>query len=102
MDDDSLRATAKKGLKRRWQRRWATICKDCGTAILFLDQTQPPVPGKKWSPWVACELYPERDGELLPWNGAISYSPRDHVKHICVSHRRKLAWVIRNKQEYDL
>lgn len=96
MDADSLQATAKTGLKRRWQRRWATICKDCGTPIIFLDNTQPAVPGKRWSPWVSCELYGEKDGELVQWAGEIAYSPLRHVKHTdCPRIRRRRAWLIR-------
>ena len=30
MDTDSLKSVAKTGKKRLWQRRWATICRDCG------------------------------------------------------------------------
>lgn len=98
MDEDSLQSTAKTGLKRRWQRRWSSICKDCGCPIIFLDNTQPPAPGKKWSPWVACEIYGHRDGELVQWQGEIAYDPSRHVKHTdCPRIRRRLAWILRTK-----
>jgi len=104
MDEDSLQSTAKTGLKRRWQRRWATLCRDCGTPILFADNTQPAAPGKKWSPWVAIELYGERDGQLMAWTGEIGYSPKLHVAHApnCIRTRRRLAWILRNKTGDDL
>ena len=92
MDADSLKSVAKTGKKRLWQRRWATICRDCGCPVLFLDNTQPPVAGKKWSPWVVVELYGQRDGELLQWGGEIAYDPRLHVKHQdCPRQKRRLA-----------
>lgn len=89
---DTLRKTAKTGLKRRWQRRWANICKDCGCPILFLDNTQPAVLGKRWSPFVAVEMYGQRDGELVQWAGEIAYDPSRHVKHTdCIGQKRRLA-----------
>lgn len=92
MDEDSLNSVAKTGKKRLWNRRWAKTCKDCGCPVIFLDNTQPAVPGKRWSPWVVVELYGQRDGELLPWGGEIAYDPRKHVKHQdCIGQKRRLA-----------
>ena len=85
--------------KRLWQRRWCRPCKDCQTPIIFLDETRPSVNGKPRGKWVVVEMYPERDGELLPWNGAIAYSPKDHVIHICVRERRRISWLIRQKDD---
>ena len=100
---DTLRKTAKTGLKRRWQRRWANICRDCGTPIIFLDNSQPPTPGKKWNPFIPVELYGHRDGELMPWSGEVSYDPRLHVRHMdCPRVRRRIAWILRQKSEDDL
>jgi len=97
---DSLRKTAKTGHKRLWQRRWANICRSCGTPIIFLDNPEPPVDGKKWSPWVLVELYGERDGELLGWSGEIAYDRRLHVKHTdCPAMKRRIAWRIRRAEE---
>jgi hypothetical protein len=100
MDSDSLKTVAKTGKKRLWQRRWASICKDCGCPIIFLDNSQPAVPGKRWSPWTVVELYGQRDGELLPWGGEIAYDPARHVKHAdCPRVRRRLAWILRQKED---
>ena len=92
MDSDSLKSIAKTGKKRLWQRRWASICKDCGCPIIFLDNSQPAVPGKRWSPWTVVEIYGQRGGELLPWGGEIAYDPLRHVKHMdCIGRKRRLA-----------
>jgi hypothetical protein len=97
---DSLAKTAKTGHKRLWNRRWAKICRSCGTPVLFLDNPEGPKPGKKWSPWVVVEMYGERDGELMGWNGEIAYDPRFHVRHdACPEVRRRLAWRIRRATE---
>lgn len=81
--------------KRLWNRRWARPCKSCGTPIVFLDNTRPVVPGKKWSQWVLVELYGERDGKLMPWEGEIAFDPRVHVEHLqCPMVRRRRAWLI--------
>ena len=86
--------------KRLWIRRWARPCRSCGTPIVFLENTRPPVPGKKWSKWALVELYGERDGVLMPWNGEIAYDPRFHVLHLeCPEVRKRKAWLIRRATE---
>jgi hypothetical protein len=85
--------------RRLWQRRWCRPCRDCSVPIVFLDETRPPINGKPRGKWAVCELYPERDGQLLPWDGSIAYSPRDHVLHVCASDRRRLAWIIRKESQ---
>lgn len=86
--------------KRLWTRRWCRPCKDCGTPIVFLDNPRPPVPGKKWSQWTLVELYGERDGVLMPWNGEIAYDARLHVEHLdCPRRKRRLAWILRQKED---
>jgi len=86
--------------KRLWIRRWARQCRACGTPIVFLDNPRPAVPGKKWSKWVLVELYGERDGELMPWNGEIAFDQRVHVEHLdCPMVKRKIAWRIRRATE---
>lgn len=100
MDADSHESVAKRGHKRLWQRRWAKICRTCGTPVIFLDNTQGPVVGKKWSPWVLVELYGERDGVLMQWGGEIAYDPRFHVRHdACPEVRRRTAWLIRHAKD---
>jgi len=102
-DPDSLKAVAKKGKTRRWSRRWAKMCDDCGSILVFLENSQPPIPGKRWSPWALVEIFGVRDGEPCFWDGSISYDPRVHVLHNnCVRNRRRIAWTIRNKVDYDL
>lgn len=89
---DSLKATAKTGLKRRWQRRWANICKDCGCPLIFLDRVTPQSDGRKASPWVPTEIYGTKNGELAPWQGEIAFDPRIHVEHRdCIGRKRRLA-----------
>ena len=86
--------------KRLWQRRWCRPCKACGTPIVFLDNPRPPKPGKKWSPWTLVELYGERDGVLMPWNGEIAFDPRLHVEHLeCPIVKRRKAWLIQRAKE---
>jgi len=86
--------------KRLWQRRWCRPCKDCGTPIVFLDNPRAPVPGRKWSQWALVELYGERDGVLMPWNGEISLDLRLHVEHTdCPRVRRRKAWLIARATE---
>lgn len=100
MDADSLKSIAKTGKKRLWQRRWASICKDCGCPIIFLDNSQPAVPGKRWSPFVPVEIHGQRDGEPLFWMGEIAYDPSRHVKHQdCPRTRRRIAWILRQKED---
>lgn len=101
-DPDSLKAVAKKGKTRRWSRRWAKSCSDCGASLIFLDNSQPPVPGQHWSPFVPVELYGTVNGEPAPWLGEISFDPSRHARHVCTRQKRRIAWIIRQTTDYDL
>lgn len=98
---DSLAKTAKTGHKRLWRRRWTAPCKECGAIIVWLDNPEPPAAGKKWSPWRMVEVFGERDGAPLFWDGSIAYNPKLHVDHypLCGAYRRRLAWIIRRERE---
>ena len=98
-DQDSLGSVAKRGKTRRWNRRWAKICDDCGEPLIFLDNSQPPTPGKHFSPFVPVELYGTVNGEPAPWEGSIAFDPSKHAKHVCVRQRRRLAWILRQKSD---
>jgi hypothetical protein len=101
MDSDSLKTVAKTGKKRLWRRRWTAPCSECGTIVVWLDNTQPPVTGKRWSPWKMVEVFGERDGESRFWDGSIAFDPSRHVDHypLCVRSRRRLAWILRQKED---
>lgn len=98
-DPDSLKSVAKRGKARRWVRRWAKQCPDCGEPLVFLDNPLPPDASKHWSPWVPVELYGTVNGEPAPWEGEIAFNPAKHAKHVCVRQRRRLAWILRQKSD---
>lgn len=98
---EPIKEIGKNGYKRLWRRRWAKVCDACGTPIVFLDNPEPIVEGKKRPAFKAVELYGERDGVLMPWNGEIAFDRRVHVEHKpnCSAHKRRVAWLIRRDAE---
>lgn len=86
--------------RRLYQRRWCRPCKECGTLIVFLDETRPPINGKARGQWAAIEIFGVRDGEPSFWDGGIAYDPSRHVIHTsCPAVRRRLRWLIERAQD---
>ena len=86
--------------KRLFTRRWTRPCKECGEIIVFLENSRALKPGKRWQRWVLVEMFGERDGEPMFWDGGVVFDPRVHVEHLsCPMVRRKKAWLIRRAQE---
>ena len=81
---------------RLYTRRWARLCDDCGKALVFLDNPGPRLEGHHYQEWIPVELYGERDGVPMRWNGEIAYDERFHVRHLdCPGARMRLAGKLR-------
>lgn len=81
--------------RRLYQRRWCRPCKGCGTLIVFLDETRPPINGKPRNQWAPVEILGQKNGEPSFWDGSIAYNPSIHVLHVeCPRVRKRVRWLI--------
>ena len=80
-------------------RRWTRACKDCGEIIVFLENPRGPVVGEKWSRWILVEMFGVKNGEPAFWDGSVVYRPDVHVRHVCIREKRRLSWLIRQRDD---